>query len=145
MNIFIASDHAGYNLKKNLIDNLKYDLIDLGPTSSDSVDYPDYAFNLGKKVLEADSFGIIICGTGLGVSIACNKVKGIRCAKVDREKEAFFARSHNDANVIALASYTPLEEAIKYIDTFINTDFSNEERHIRRIKKITEYESKNEC
>lgn len=145
MKIFIASDHAGYELKKILIDSLKYELIDLGTTSNDSVDYPDYAFNLGEKVIDENGFGIIICGTGLGVSIACNKVKGIRCAKVDRDKEAFFARSHNDANVIALASYTPIEEATKYVDTFITTDFSTEERHIRRINKITEYEDKYEC
>lgn len=141
MNIFIASDHAGYELKKNLLANLNYELIDLGTNSNSSVDYPDYAFNLGKKVVESNGLGIIICGTGIGVSIACNKVKKVRCAKVDSEKEAFLARNHNNANVIALASYTPLAEAIKYINTFIDTDFSNEERHVRRINKISEYEN----
>lgn len=145
MNVFIASDHAGYDLKNELISNSNCELNDLGTGSKESVDYPDYAFSLGERILKEKSLGIIICGTGIGVSIACNKVKGIRCAKVDSVKEAYLARSHNDANVIALASYTPIAEALKMIDTFISTDFSNENRHMVRINKITEYENKYEC
>ena len=81
-----------------------------------------------------------MCGTGIGMSIAANKVKGIRCAKVSSEEEAFLARQHNNANIIALSYKTPLDDLKIMIDKFVSTDFAHDERHVRRIKKISEYE-----
>jgi len=146
MKIGIASDHRGYNLKKYLIDNLsEYNMIDYGTTSNESVDYPLYAFKLGKKVaLNEVEFGIAICGSGIGISIACNKVKGIRCAKINTINEAIMTRKDNDANIIALSGDTNKEEALNLVNKFINTKFLNEERHLRRINEIKEYED-NDC
>ena len=144
MKIFIASDHAGYDVKELIKNDLQneYEIIDLGTTSNESVDYPNYAFNVGTNVVEnPTSLGILICGTGIGMSIACNKVKGIRCAKVANASEASLTRLHNNANVIALSSKMDYQELIKCINVFLTTPFSNEERHIRRINKITEYEN----
>lgn len=143
MKIGIASDHRGYELKEKLIKALeeKYDIIDCGATSKESTDYPDYAFKLGNLVAnnEAD-FGIAICGSGIGISIACNKVKGIRCAKVDSLEEIIATRNDNDSNVIAFGEKMPLNKALEFIETFINTEASQEEKHIRRRNKIKEYE-----
>ena len=143
MKIGIANDHRGYNLKEQIIDVLreKYEIIDLGTDSNISVDYPDYAFKLGEKIRDKElDFGIAICGSGIGISIACNKVKGVRCAKVSTKEEAIYTRNDNDANIVALSEKTTKEEALDIINTFINTPFSNEEKHIRRIYKITKYE-----
>lgn len=141
--IGIASDHRGYILKGQIIDRLmnKYDITDCGAYSEESVDYPDYAFKLGNLVADKDvDFGIAICGSGIGISIACNKVKGVRCAKVSTPEEAEITRNDNDANIVAFSASTSLDNALKIIDKFINTPFSNEERHQRRINKITRYE-----
>ena len=142
MKIAIASDHRGYELKGKIIDYYKdkYEIIDLGTNSTDSCDYPDYGFKLGNYVAKNSVFGIAICGSGIGISIACNKVKGIRCAKVENEDEAYYTRNDNDSNIVAFSASTPFETAIKIIDKFIETPFSNEERHIRRINKIKDYE-----
>ncbi len=142
MKIFIASDHAGYELKEEVKNELmkSYEVVDLGTNSVTSVDYPNYAIPLGEQVVKENGKGILICGTGIGMSIACNKVKGIRCAKVDNIEEAKLTRLHNNANVIALSSHTNYEDAIRYIDTFLTTPFSMEERHQRRIHEIEEYE-----
>ena len=141
--IGIASDHRGYILKEQIIDRLmnKYDITDCGTTSQDSVDYPDYAFKLGN--LEADQdvdFGIAICGTGIGISIACNKVKGVRCAKVENIEEAKATRIDNDANIIAFGEKMPLEKALELINVFITTEASTEAKHVRRRQKIAQYE-----
>lgn len=141
--IGIASDHRGYILKGQIIDRLmsKYDITDCGTYSEESVDYPDYAFKLGNLVADKDvNFGIAICGSGIGISIACNKVKGVRCAKVSSSEEAEVTRNDNDANIVAFSASTSLDNALKIIDKFINTPFSNKERHQRRIDKITRYE-----
>ena len=148
MKIGIASDHRGYNLKEQIIKclNEKYEFIDLGTFSDESVDYPDYAFKLGKAVsTKAVDFGVAICGSGIGISIACNKVKGIRCAKVSNVEEVEYTRFDNDANIIAFGENTTIEEAISYIETFVNTPFSNLEKHQRRINKINEFEANHEC
>ncbi len=144
MKIAIASDHKGYHLKTTLITYLTkkgYEVLDLGTDSVISTDYPKYAFMLANKVAnkEAD-YGIISCGTGIGVSIACNKVKGIRCAKVDNIKEAKLTRMDNDANVLALNGTMPNYRAKDIVDTFFKTPFSNDERHLRRLKMIKDYE-----
>lgn len=145
LKIGIASDHRGYTLKEQLIDRLmeEYDITDCGTTSTESVDYPDYAFKLGNLVADKDvDFGIAICGTGIGISIACNKVKGIRCAKVDTLEEAISTRVDNDSNIIAFGENMPLEKALELIKTFIKTNASNEEKHVRRRQKISEYEDR---
>jgi ribose 5-phosphate isomerase B len=142
--IGIASDHGGYELKKRIIEELKeFNFKDFGTTSAESVDYPLYAFKLGEAVVNKEvEKGIVICTTGIGISIACNKVKGVRCAKVADIKEAEMCRLHNDANVLALNSQ--VENPIEIVRTFLTTEFLNEERHIRRINQIKKYEETNE-
>ena len=144
MKIFIAADHNGYKLKKYIIKNLKgYEIEDLGTDSTESVDYTDFAFDLCKKVLKNNTLGIVICGTGIGMSIACNKVKGIRCAKVNSQREAYLTRNDNDSNVIALSSHISEKRVINILKTFLETPTSIEEKHKRRINKIKEYEKSN--
>lgn len=139
MKIAIASDHAGYALKEALKNHYQStDLIldDLGTYSLDSVDYPDYGKKVGEAVMTGQyKFGIAICGTGIGISIAANKVKGIRAALIYDELTAELAKKHNNANVIAFGGRThTLEEAIKMVDTFRSATF--ETRHQHRLDKI---------
>ena len=143
--IGIASDHGGYKLKEYLKEELKklnYQVVDYGTNIEESVDYPIYAFKLGEAINEKGiNKGILICTTGIGISIAANKVKGVRCAKVENVHEAEMSRLHNDANVIALRGDN--ENALEIVKAFLETDFLNEERHIRRINQIKEYENDN--
>lgn len=145
MKIGITNDHRGLVLKQtltNYLENKGYNIIDYGTDSDDSVDYPDYAFKLGKSLQTKEiDLGIAICGTGIGMDIALNKVKGIRCAKASNEEEAILARSHNDANALALSAKISSDIAKDIVDKFINTNFSNDKRHIERIQKIKEYEN----
>ena len=145
MKIGITNDHRGLVLKQTLTNYLEkkgYNIIDYGTDSDDSADYPDYAFKLGKSLQKKDiDLGIAICGTGIGMDIALNKVKGIRCAKASNEEEAILARSHNDANALALSAKISSDIAKDIVDKFINTNFSNDKRHIERIQKIKEYEN----
>jgi len=144
MKIAIASDHRGYELKEYIKKNIKeLDFIDLGTNTSKSGDYPDYAFKLGEYVVKNNCLGIVICGSGIGISIACNKVKGIRCAKVNSIKDTKYTRHDNNANVISLSSEINKDRVLKMVRTFVTEEFSNEERHIRRINKISEYEKSN--
>ena len=143
MKIAIANDHRGFELKTKVLAELgsKYDITDLGAYSSEQADYTKYAFKLGEKVASKEyDRGILICGSGIGISIAANKVKGIRCAKVDSKDDAYYTRRDNDANVIAFGEKMPLDKAIEIIETFLNTDFSGIERYIKRINDITLYE-----
>lgn len=142
MKLGIASDHRGYNLKEQIKPYLKnFDVIDYGTDSIESTDYPDYAFKLGEAVASKEvDYGIAICGSGIGISIACNKVKGIRCAKVNDVEDARVTRIDNDANIIAFSEKNSLQEALNMISTFINTPCSMEEKHIRRRNKIASYE-----
>ncbi|MBQ7137186.1 MAG: ribose 5-phosphate isomerase B [Bacilli bacterium] len=144
MKIAIASDHKGYRLKTTLINYLNkkgYEVFDLGTDSIFSTDYPKYAFSLCDKVSKKEvDYGIVICGTGIGISIACNKVNGIRCAKVDNIKEAKLTRHDNDANVLALSGNMFAYKAKDIVDVFLKAEFSNQERHIKRLKMIEEYE-----
>ncbi len=144
MKIGFASDHRGYKLKKELINELKkenYEIIDYGTDSEESTDYPDYAFKLGESVVGKNvDFGVAICGSGIGISIACNKVKGIRCAKVSTKEEAEVTRIDNDSNIVAFGEKTSFDEALAIVKTFINTESSDLEKHKRRINKIKEYE-----
>lgn len=138
--IAIASDHRGFKMKQKLIKFLLkkgYTIIDLGPDNKDKVDYPEYAFALTKTIKNGDApKGILICGSGIGMSIAANRVKGIRCAKVVNVKETKYTRKDNDANVIAISSAMPLYRAKDIVDTFLNTEFSNQERHQKRIDML---------
>ncbi len=148
MKVGIANDHRGYELKEFLKKNLSdYEIVDYGAYSSDSVDYPDYGFLLGEKVAGGEvDFGIAICGSGIGISIACNKVKGIRCAKVSSLNDAYITRVDNNANIIAMSADTNYDDALLWVKTFLETEASKEERHILRVKKIKEYEDKHyEC
>jgi ribose 5-phosphate isomerase B len=138
--LYIASDHAGFDLKRHLISVLKdeYDVIDCGPKSLDKHDdYPDYAKILCKKVLEQDARGILICDTGVGMCIAANRYPGIRAALVTTPFMAERAREHNDANIICLGQdVVSQEENVKLVRTWLRTGFTQEERHIRRLQKL---------
>ena len=143
--IYIASDHAGFELKEKLKNYLKdksFELEDLGTNNENSVDYPDYAFKLGEKVAgDLESLGILICGTGIGMSMAANKVKGIRAAHCDNWKEAEMTRKHNKANVLCLgARIIDYDLAVKIIDAFLKNNFESG-RHERRVGKIEKYEN----
>ena len=144
MKIAIANDHNGVKMKNKLqiyLNNLGYEVVDLGSKDGETVDYPDYAFKVGQSVLNREcDLGILICGTGIGMSIACNKIKGIRCAKVSNANEARLSKQHNNANVIAISSKQSLRKTKKIVSTFISTSFSNEERHIRRNEIIDNYD-----
>ena len=143
MKICIASDHRGYKLKQMLLEKLKdeYQIVDLGTNSENNTDYTKYAFLLGEKVSSKEyDFGILICGTGIGISIACNKVKGIRCAKVDSVLDAEMTRKDNDANVVAINGNIDIEKAIEIIRKFLTTKFTNIERYVKRIDDIRKYE-----
>tara|TARA_B100002052_G_scaffold77047_1_gene70040 strand:- start:275 stop:697 length:423 start_codon:yes stop_codon:yes gene_type:complete len=137
--IFIASDHAGYKLKNTIIVRFskKQKIIDLGPKTKDSVDYPDYAKKLSKKVASnSGSFGILVCGSGMGMAIAANKTKNIRAALCYSNKNTKLSRLHNNANIITLGErLINKNKAINLIKTFLSTKFEGG-RHLRRIKKI---------
>ena len=148
MRIGIASDHRGFNLKEQLKAELmkrNFDVTDYGTNSDKSTDYPDYAFLLGESVRDGKvDFGVAICGSGIGISIACNKVKGVRCAKVSTKEEAVVTRNDNNSNIVAFGENIPLAQALEIVINFISTPFSDEEKHHRRVDKITEYEGKKE-
>lgn len=142
MKIGIGADHGGYLIKEQLKTYLQetYEVVDFGTDSIESTDYPTYAFLVGNAVSKGEiEKGILICTTGIGMSIACNKVHGVRCAKVDNQEEAFLTRQHNNSNVIALSAKKSIEELKQIIDTFLTTEFSNEERHMRRNQMIDTY------
>lgn len=145
MKVVIGCDHAGFELKRTIINNLAedgYDVIDCGTYSSDSVDYPDIAEKVAAEVLTHRIPGIIICGTGIGISIAANKMHGIRAALCENIYTARLAREHNDANVVALgARVVGAGLAVEIVKTFLSTDFQAG-RHLRRVDKITGLEKK---
>ena len=145
MKVSIGADHAAYDLKAVVIDHLKskgVEVIDRGTYSKDSCDYPDYGIAVAEDIANGNvDKGIVICYTGIGISIAANKVKGVRCALVGSVDAAVLTREHNDSNCLAMgAKYTPNELAIEIVDTWLGTEFSNMEKHQRRIDKITKYE-----
>ena len=143
MKIAIGSDHGGYQLKEQiknffLDQNLAFN--DFGTDSLKSVDYPDFAEKVGKAVLSKDyDFGIVICGTGIGISIAANKIPGVRAALVYDEHTAHLAKEHNNANIIALGGRTTsFDDAKKIIKAYMNASF--ETRHQHRLDKISDLE-----
>ena len=144
--IALAADHAGYEEKekiKRTLDELGIEYNDLGTASTDSVDYPDYAKKVGEAVStgEADQ-GLLVCGSGTGMAIAANKIKGVRAAVAWNPDIARLAREHNDANVLALpARFMSDEDAAKVIRAWFEADFEGG-RHAKRVEKITELENK---
>ena len=137
--IFISSDHAGFNLKINIIKKFskKQKIVDLGPNSKNSVDYPDYAHKLSKKVSDnKGSFGILICGSWMGMAITANKIKNVRAALCYSNKNTKLSRLHNNANIITLGErLISKNKAINLIKIFLSTKFEGG-RHLRRIKKM---------
>lgn len=147
MRIAIGSDHAGYDLKCAIINYLQrknMEVYDVGAFNKDSVDYPDYALQVCQILNRKNSdLGILICYTGIGMSIAANKVKGIRAALVTTEENAKLTREHNDANILCLgAKDVDFEKAKKIIDVFLTTQFAGG-RHLQRVTKVMNIE-KNE-
>ena len=135
--ILIASDHAGYKLKKILIEELEGKFDDLGPFSEDSVDYPDYARKLSKKIdLKKDLLGVLICGSGIGMSMVANRFKNVRAALCMNNKMSILARQHNNANILVLGSRLISEqEAIKCLLVFLKTNYEGG-RHQARLDKF---------
>jgi len=148
MKLFLGADHAGFELKEKIKPKLteNYEVVDCGAKKYDkNDDYPDYAKAVGKEVAK-QGYGILFCGSAEGMCIAANKIKGVRAIPATEEKIVKLAREHNDANVLCLPGggmrkkvkgigITP-QKALKLIKTFVNTKFSNETRHQRRIAKI---------
>ena len=138
--IFISSDHAGFKLKeiiKNYLKRNKLVFFDFGPDSDDRVDYPDFAHKVAKKVkINKNNVGILVCGSGMGMSIAANRHKNIRAAQCFDVKSTKLSRLHNDANIITLGSrLLTKKNALKMVDIFLKTKFEGG-RHLKRIKKI---------
>ena len=137
--IFIASDHAGYNLKNSIVSKFskKLNIIDLGPNSNESVDYPDYAKKLSKRVASNKrNFGILVCGSGMGMAITANKSRNIRAALCYSKKNTKLSRLHNNANIITLGErLIDKNKAFNLIKIFLSTKFEGG-RHLRRVKKM---------
>ena len=145
MKIAIGNDHRGYKAKQRMIHILTQDgheVLDCGCESEESADYPDYAKKVAKKVSEEEADrGILICGTGIGMSIAANKVHGARAAWVDDVNDAASAREHNNANIVCVRGSMDGWDMEEIISVFLDCEFQeNEERHKRRVKKISEIE-----
>ena len=141
--IALGNDHGGYRLKQEVIQYLeeqKLEYKDYGCESEESCDYPVYAKKVAEAIVSGEcDRGILICGTGIGISIAANKVKGIRAALCHDTFSAQATREHNDANILALgARAVGSGLALKIVDTFLNTEFSDDERHKDRIRQIEE-------
>lgn len=146
MKIAIGCDHGGYTLKNQVMDHLKSKGIeykDFGTYSTDSCDYPDYSIKVAEAVRDNEyDLGILICGTGIGISIAANKVPGIRAALCHDTFSAHATREHNNANILAMGERViGVGLALEIVDTFLNAKFEGD-RHMRRIDKISEIEKK---
>jgi ribose 5-phosphate isomerase B len=138
--IIIGSDHAGFELKekiKEYLDELNYEVEDLGTNSAKPVDYPVYGKKVAEKVTKTNSTGILVCGSGIGICMSANKIKGIRAALCYDEYTAETARQHNNANIICLGARTlSAKNYKKIIKTFLTTKFSKEQRHHKRVKQM---------
>lgn len=145
-NVYICSDHGGYELKEQIkpwLEGLGYQVEDMGPFSFDpGDDYPDYVLPLAQKVqTDKNSFGIILGRSGNGEVIAANKVKGIRAVLCLNDKMAEMAKVHNNANILSLgADYLNFNQVKSIVQTFLQTPFPKEERHVRRLQKVADFE-----
>lgn len=140
MRVSIGSDHAGFEQKQALVDYLKgkgHEVVDRGPANDDRVDFPDYAAPVARDVADgAADYGVLVCGTGIGMAMAADKVPGVRAANIINPEFAALCREHNDANVITLSGrFVPLEENERILDAFLATDFGGG-RHAGRVEKI---------
>ncbi len=147
MKVAIGSDHGGYELRmavKAHLEQRGYEVVDFGPFDKSSCDYPDYAVKVANAIVDGDcTLGVLVCGTGLGISIAANKVKGIIAAPVSDTFSAEMARKHNDANIVALGQRVVGEGlALKIVDAFFDSEFEGD-RHARRVDKIRAIEQEN--
>lgn len=145
MKLSIGSDHAGYDLKKQIFEYLQKEghvVIDQGTYNKDSVDYPDFAKGVVKDVQDNEAdYGILVCYTGIGMSMAANKARGIRAALVGKVEDAVLTREHNNANVLCLsAKNTSVEDAFEIVKAFLSTDFAGG-RHERRVEKVMRFEN----
>lgn len=146
MKIAIGSDHAGFEQKealKSYLEELAYDVLDCGPHTDDRVDYPDYAKAVAKSVADREStFGVLVCGTGIGMCIAANKIQGVRAVNPVRKDFASLSRQHNDANILCLSGrFVNLEENKEILNAFLQTEFEGG-RHTGRVQKIMALEDK---
>ena len=143
MKVAIGNDHHGVDVKNRIIKyleerNIQY--LNFGTDTKENVDYIDFAKKVCKSIQNKEcDLGILICGTGIGMSIVANKFKSIRCGKVNNEEEARLTKEHNMANVMALSE--KIENLDKVLDAYLNTDYSKEERHKRRVKEIEEVQN----
>ncbi len=149
MKIAIGADHAGFEEKENIkstLDEIGIEYTDMGTTSADSVDYPDYARKVAEAVAKGEvDKGLLMCGSGTGMAISANKVKGVRAAVAWNEDIARLARQHNNANVLALpARFTTKDEMAKIVKAFFSTDFEGG-RHAPRVDKISQIERDDLC
>jgi len=145
MRVYVGADHAGYQLKEHVerfVTDMGHDVVDVGTDDEESVDYPDYAREVARAVADGDAdVGILVCGTGLGMAIAANKVPGVRAVQASDPEMARMARLHNDANVLTLPGrYIGPERAAEVVSAFLGTAFEGG-RHQRRIDKIVELEN----
>lgn len=144
MKLAIATDHNGVNEKKEIMERLKgeYEFLDMSTNNTPTDDYPDFAFAACDAVLSKKAdLGVLMCGTGIGMSIAANKVKGIICGHASSVEQAHLTREHNHANVLAVSYKQDIDEVIDMIREFCKTEPSKEERHNRRVQKILDYEN----
>lgn len=143
MKIGIAADHNGIETKQELtkyLSSLGYDVVDYGTDTKEMVDHPIYAFKVGEAVVNKEiDYGVLICASGIGMSIACNKVPGVRCAKVNDTWEAIMTRKDNDANVIAVGSRNNIEDLKEIVRTFLTSPYANLDRYKRRVEMVNKY------
>lgn len=145
--VVIGSDHAGFEMKERIKKELgsEYEFVDMGTNNGESVDYPIYAEKVARQVaVTPDAKGIVVCGSGIGVSIAANKVNGIRAALCYNKKSAEMSRLHNDANIMATAGREEtVDDPVEIARTFLSTPFSGEARHARRVQQMMDIEKRN--
>lgn len=142
MKIGIGNDHRGVELKNKITNylNKKYEVINYGTDTLDTVDYPVIAFKVSEEVRDKNiDLGILICGTGIGMSIAANKVHGIRCAKINTINDAHFAKEHNNANVLAIANNIDIELIKQMLDEFLKTKFNTTPKYTYRNEMLDKY------
>lgn len=149
MKIALGSDHAGFDLKNIVAADLSnggYEVVDVGTYNTDPVDYPDYAEAVGAAVLDGRAErGVLICGSGVGASVAANKIRGIRAGIAHDNYSAHQGVEHDDMNVLVLGSrITGVEVARELVSVYVKARFSNEERHVRRLKKVLAIEARNQ-
>lgn len=142
--VVIGADHAGYKMKEQVKEALgqEYDFVDVGTHSEESTDYPIYARKVGEYIQQhPEAQGVLLCGNGVGITMAANKMKGIRAALAYSKESAWQTRQHNDANVVAVGGRSPMmDDPVEIVRTFLETNFSGEERHARRVQQIMELE-----